>query len=422
MAKKIKAKPKQNKKQSTGVRPILIVISLLLVVYLGAQIYSAFSGSIETASAVHITANDSFAANGWFFRTETTVSGSESSTVKHIVYSGERVQQDAALATVYADEQTLSLSRELEEVEGQIATLDAALQTAGDGSDAAKLDQLITLNLQQMTALLKSGSGTTLAPAVESLRSLSLKRDAGNLDAATVSAERDALTGEQQSLSQQVSGRTNQITSPASGYFSEIVDGYESILNPDQLEKMTVEEFQNLTETKPVRADDALGKIMQGFSWYLAAEVPVAEADRLAKAGSVRVNFTRASIETAAPVFAINKERDAETALIVLEGNEFNSEMVSMRDQPIDIILGTYTGLKVPKEAARMMTDSEGNSRLGVFILSGSVTKFKNITPLFETDSYYVVEQSATDASALVAQDKIIVRGKGLQNNMVVNT
>ena len=422
MAKRTKPTQKQNKKQSTGLRPVLIVIPLLLVVYLGAQIYSAFSGSIETVSAVHITANDSFAANGWFFRSETTVSGSESSTVKHIVYSGERVQQDAALATVYADEQTLALSRELEAVDDQIATLDAALQTAGDGSDAAKLDQLITLNLQQMTALLKSGSGTTLAPAIESLRSLSLKRDAGNLDAATVSAEREALMGEQQSLSRQVTGRTNQITSPASGYFSEIVDGYEDILKPDQLDGMTVKDFRDLTKIEPVRAGDTLGKIVQGFSWYLAAEVPVAEAERLQRAGSVRVNFTRASMETAVKVYAVNKERDAETALIVLEGNEFNSEMVSMRDQPVDIILGTYTGLKVPKEAARMMTDSDGNSRLGVFILSGSVTKFKNITPVFETDSYYVVEQSATDASGLVAQDKIIVRGKGLQNNMVVNT
>ena len=101
----------------------------------------------------------------------------------------------------------------------------------------------------------------------------------------------------------------------------------------------------------------------------------------------------------------------------MLEGTSFDNEMVSMRSQPIEIIIASYTGLRVPKQAVRM----DGNE-IGVYILSGSVEKFKTIHKLYETDSYYVVEQSATDAGALVAKDQIIVRGKNLQNNMVVRT
>ena len=93
-----------------------------------------------------------------------------------------------------------------------------------------------------------------------------------------------------------------------------------------------------------------------------------------------------------------------------------------MRSQPIEIILGTYTGLKVPKQAARMVSDGKGGETLGVYILSGSIQKEKTIKKLYETDTYYVVQQSATDVGALVAQDQIIVRGKDLQNNMVVKT
>ena len=169
-----------------------------------------------------------------------------------------------------------------------------------------------------------------------------------------------------------------------------------------------------------------LGKIIEGFTWYLVAEVPAEQADRLSVGQDLRVNFTQASLESPVTVYSILDERGSETSLLVLEGTEFNSEMVSMREQPVEIILQTYSGLKVPKAAVRMepVTDSEGNvtERTVVYILSGGVQKSKIIKTLYETEDYYVVEQSATNADMLVEQDQIIVSGRNLQNNMVVRT
>ena len=99
--------------------------------------------------------------------------------------------------------------------------------------------------------------------------------------------------------------------------------------------------------------------------------------------------------------------------------------MVSMRQQPVEIIIATYTGLKIPKEAVYVQetTTDDGVTRQdGVFILSGSFQKFKVIKKLYETEDFYVVEQSATNSDMLVEQDQIIVSGKNLQNNMVVKT
>ena len=198
-------------------------------------------------------------------------------------------------------------------------------------------------------------------------------------------------------------------------------------MTPASLEDITLEGFRALIETpEPVDASQMLGKIIQGFTWYLACEVPAAQADRLSVGQSLRVNFTQASLESPVTVYSVVKERGSDTALVVLEGTEFNSEMVSMREQPVEIILATYTGLKVPKSAVRIVetTDSEGNvvQDIGVYILSGGVQKFKIIDTLFETEDYYVVEQSATNADMLVEQDQIIVSGRNLQNNMVVRT
>lgn len=412
-------------KSGINSRVVFLLISVVILIYLGQKVISAFSVGIETTPAVQVTVNDSINAQGWFFRNEIPVSGSTGESVKHIVYSGERVQQDAPLAIVYSDADALALSQQLDPLENRIDLLDTALQSATDGADAAKLDQMIILSLQQMASQSKNGSGTALNSSAESLRTLALRREAGNVDTAAITAERDTLVMERDSLNAQLAGHTTQLTAPATGYFSEVIDGYEEILTVDALEDITVDRFRELTETKPIVSNQAWGKMIQGFTWYLVAEISGEDAERFSVGQSLRVNFTQASLETPVSVYSIVKDRNSEDALLVLAGTEFNSEMVSMRQQPVEIIIATYTGLKIPKEAVYVQetTTDDGVTRQdGVFILSGSFQKFKVIKKLYETEDFYVVEQSATNSDMLVEQDQIIVSGKNLQNNMVVKT
>nr|WP_302665034.1 HlyD family efflux transporter periplasmic adaptor subunit [uncultured Agathobaculum sp.] len=412
-------------KSGINSRVVFLLISVVILIYLGQKVISAFSVGIETTPAVQVTVNDSINVQGCFFRDEIPVSGSTGESVKHIVYSGERVQQDAPLAIVYSDADALALSQQLDPLENRIDLLDTALQSATDGADAAKLDQMIILSLQQMASQSKNGSGTALNSSAESLRTLALRREAGNVDTAAITAERDTLVMERDSLNAQLAGHTTQLTAPATGYFSEVIDGYEEILTVDALEDITVDRFRELTETKPIVSNQAWGKMIQGFTWYLVAEISGEDAERFSVGQSLRVNFTQASLETPVSVYSIVKDRNSEDALLVLAGTEFNSEMVSMRQQPVEIIIATYTGLKIPKEAVYVQetTTDDGVTRQdGVFILSGSFQKFKVIKKLYETEDFYVVEQSATNSDMLVEQDQIIVSGKNLQNNMVVKT
>lgn len=416
----------RKKRSAPNTRAVFAIVAAVLFVYLGVKVIGAFSDTLETTAAVHVTANDSFTADGWFFRDEIPVAGSTSSSVRHIVYSGERVQKDAALAVVYSDEESLSLSREIEPLENRIALLDAALETASESSDSTNLDQSITLAIQQLAAQVKEGTGTALKSSANSLRTLSLRNASDALDTFAIQTERDALAAELSGLQQQLSGRTTELTAPSSGYYSEVVDGYENVLTLEELDGLTLARFRELTEN-PEQVDSSrmLGKMVEGFTWYLAAEVPDEQADRLSEGQSLRVSFTQASLETPVTVYSVTRERGSDTALLILEGTEFNSEMVSMREQPVEIILATYSGLKVPKEAVRIVsyTDSDGNTvqQTGVYILSGGVQKFKIISePLFEAEDYYVVEQSATNVDMLVEQDQIVIRGRNLQNNMVV--
>lgn len=420
-------KQKHRKRRSDGGnRIVLLLAAALIVIYVGGRLSNAFSAAPETTPALRVTVNDSFTADGWFFRDEEPITSVSGENVKHIVYSGERVQQDAPLAIIYSDEQSLELSRQLDPLEERIALLDTALQSASDSSNTAKLDQVITMTVEQMASQVKDGTGSAVASSAANLRTLALRREAGSVDTTEVTAERDALTSEQTMLERQLSGRTTKLTASSSGYFSEVVDGYENLLTPDALTEMTPSQFEELTQQAPESDANTLGKIVKGFSWYMAAEIPAEQAERLTIGQALTVNFTQASMDSAVTVYAINHQQDSDTALLVMEGTQFSSEMVSMREQPVEIIIATYTGLKVPKSAVRIQeyTDSSGKvqQQEGVFILSGSIQKFKIINKLFDADDYYVVEQSATNSDMLVERDQVIVQGKNLQNNMVVKT
>lgn len=416
---------KPRKKTTSNNRLIMVVVAAIIVIYLVVKAVSMLF-SYDTEPAVHVEVNDSFTATGWFFRSEKPVEGSTNGSVKHIVYSGERVQKDSALAVVYSDEQSLAISREIEPLENRLELLDNVLENSGTASDGVNTDQMITLTIQQMAAQAKGGSGTSLASSAESLRTLSLQNASDSIDTMDIQLERDTLAAEISSLEQQISGQTTELTAPVTGYFSEIVDGYENVLTMAELETLTIARFHELIQSpEQVDTSQTIGKMIEGFTWYLAAEVPAEQAQRLSEGQSLRVNFTQATIETPVTVYAIIQEHNSDTALLILEGTEFSSEMVSMRSQAVEIIIATYSGLKVPKSAVRMLetTDSTGKTvqQTGVYILSGGVQKAKIINPLYETEDYYVVEQSATNANMLVEQDQIIVRGRNLQNNMVVN-
>ena len=293
-------KQKHRKRRSDGGnRIVLLLAAALIVIYVGGRLSNAFSAAPETTPALRVTVNDSFTADGWFFRDEEPITSVSGENVKHIVYSGERVQQDAPLAIIYSDEQSLELSRQLDPLEERIALLDTALQSASDSSNTAKLDQVITMTVEQLASQVKDGTGSAVASSAANLRTLALRREAGSVDTTEVTAERDALTSEQTMLERQLSGRTTKLTASSSGYFSEVVDGYENLLTPDALTEMTPSQFEELTQQAPESDANTLGKIVKGFSWYMAAEIPAEQAERLTIGQALTVNFTQASMDSA---------------------------------------------------------------------------------------------------------------------------
>lgn len=412
-------------KQSTWkqIKPANVLVAILVlfaVVYLIVQCVHSMQSNIETTPAVYVTMDESISADGWFVRNETVAEGTSSTSVKHIVSNGEKVQDSAALAIVYADESIMEASRRLEEIEDELSLLNTAVQSADNyTNDSSKLEQQILRQMQQLASQVEDGMPTDAYETATELRKLSLRRNASSLDISSIKSQIVALENEQKQLEGQAYGRSNTISAPASGYFSEVVDGYESILTPEKVNTMQPETFRQLTEQKVTAPTGKLGKVVSGFTWEFATILSESDAARLKVGQSVTLKFSQIAANASAEVVAINSSQESGEALVVFSSQIINGELVSIRQQKVDIVLASHSGLRVPVSAITMNDKGE----TGVLILTGNTARFKYIDEKnsYKGEQYYIVPKGTTQ-KYLLMNDEIIVHPSGSNNLKVISS
>ena len=409
---------KQKKKFNTRRLGIMIFIIIMLSIVL----WQIMVNRTETQTATKVTVNDSFMANGWFFRNEVVVQGTTGDTVKHIVQGGEKVQKNAALAIVYANANALESSQKISVLDDQIELLENTAQMITTGSDTVKIESMITNKIVEISSQMQQSTVSGIQSGVNEFRNLCLRRAIDTVDKEVLLNQAQSLKSERNYLEQQIGNSSMTIASPASGFFSEIVDGFETQLTISTLDNMTAEELENLDSSKINSASsDTLGKIVQDFRWYFAMSVLKEKIEDLSVGDSLLLRFAQVSSDIQVSVYDIRKQKNQENALLIVSGMEITPEILSMRYQSVEVIKKIYTGIQVPKSAVRIQTDSEGNNTQGVFILPDSISRFKPIEVLYEYGDYYIVKQgTTTQNTGLVVGDKIIVKGRDLEDLKVV--
>lgn len=399
---------------------LIAVLSVFAAAYLIVQCVHSMQSNIETTPAVYVTMDESISAEGWFVRNETVAEGTSSNSVKHIVSNGEKVQDAAALAIVYADESIMEASRRLEEIKSELSLLNTAVQSADNyTNDSTKLEQQITRQMQQLASQVDDGMPTDAYETATELRKLALRRNASSLDISSIKSQIVALENEQKQLAGQAYGRSNTISAPASGYFSEVVDGYEEILTPEKVKTMQPETFRELTEQKVTAPTGKLGKVVSGFIWEFATVLSEADTARLYVGQTVTLKFSQISANATAQVAAINSSKESGEALVVFQSQIINGELVSIRQQKVDIVVATHAGLRVPVSAITMNDKGE----TGVLILTGNTARFKYIDEKnsYKGEQYYIVPKGTTQ-KYLLMNDEIVIHPSGSNNLKVISS
>ena len=114
---------------------------------------------------------------------------------------------------------------------------------------------------------------------------------------------------------------------------------------------------------------------------------------------------------------------------MVFSSDRYLSRTPLLRRQTAQLIFESWSGLRIPKTALRLVeatvTDEETGqesveTRLGVYALVNKRTEFKEVEVLTEGSDYYVVTPADTGRRALRAGDEVITQATGLEDGQLL--
>lgn len=401
--------------KSRFVRITLIVIMSVFLLY---QVYSSFFTPITTSAAQHITETEGISFTGMIIRNEKTIDRNTVGVVHLKVGDGERVAKDGVIADIYTSEADSLAVNRIEELKDKISNIET-IQSYNDlaAVDIDLLNNKINDKLAEIIFMCGNGNLKEARNQSDTLLTMMNRKEMVIGNSADFTEQLTTLKGELSSLEASLSEPVSKITAERSGFFVSQVDGYENILETENLEEYTPE-FMDKVTAENVNSDEKIGKIVSDYTWYIAAEVTADQSLKYKAGDIVKIKtLLKSNPYINVTVSAINLSEDRERAIILFSCQEMNSELATMRTGSMMIISGEYEGLRIERGALRV-----NDNQTGVYIVSGMELKFVKVKVLYQTEDYVICEKSlASDSTSLRLHDKVVVKGRNLYEGKIVD-
>lgn len=400
------------KKTSPLMKILPIAVLTAVLVYFAVQLYNYLSDPVNTTLVVAGQAEDTIALNGWLLRDE-EVLPAQNGTLSRVRQEGERVGVGQVLARVYANDGALQTVSQIETLELQLQQLQFALTSYLNPDAALKLDTSITGDILTLRQSLTGGDYTAAEGDIAPLKAAVLKRDHSYASEEEIQTEIKSVEGQIKSLEASLSGTT--VTARASGTYSAVCDGYETVLTKAFLEEVTPGKLARL---RPVDEQSNMGKLIYGDTWYYVVTLPEEQASYLKSQGAVTLRFAKGFDQNIRmQVVSVSAPEDGQAA-VTLSCRKYLAQTTLLRHQAADVILRTYEGLRVPSNALRV--SEEGVT--GVYCVDGSTAAFRPVTVLYQGQGYALVQpaEGASDTQTLRVGDEVIATAGTLSDGKVI--
>ncbi len=399
---------------------VMVLLALGLCAYFGFHLLDTMLNPFSTTIAYRYTVSDSVEVDGMLLREEFLLP-EQSGIVESVRREGERVGTGQAVALVHRDSAAQANQALLDDLGNEIDVLLQVLRGEADVLSAAHQDEAIlkaVVALRQSTAT-QSLSG--LSDSVVELKSEVLRRDyaySGTLSQQTLTTRLTQLHSEYTALETLSSAATKTIYAPFSGLYSSNLDGFESVLTPDTMLTLTESDLQRYLSQSPQDMGNMAGKLILGSGWYLALSVPTSAMEDLKIGDKLTVRFGgEFSQDVSMKVTRLGEETEG-NRLLILFSDRYTSDTTLLRQTSVELIYGTNTGIRVPKEALRMIstTDKEGvtTQTIGIYTITAGRAEFRPIDISGEGQDFYVVKASDGSREPLREGDRIVVHATDL--------
>jgi|GEM_PF-3355166 len=404
-------------KRKKSVNLVTVACIILFVYILANFAYSVFRGvynSYDTQVATPVTDNKRISCEGIVFRDEEYVDIPLESSMFSLE-SGTKVSKGIVIAKTYQNSADIEITAHIEELDRQINTLvDTDTPGTAIGLSPKIIDGQLAECAMNFSEVVTKGSPAEIADyKIKFLELLSKKQLASDNEAGFADTIA-SLEQKRNALSASLTAKPKTITSPYSGFFGRETDGYEHIYTSEALASFKKEEafsenFNALFSSVPIEALGNKARITTSTTWSFIARIPAEYRADLKIGSNISINFSRFDKgNISAKVMSVHHEFESEHAFVVFESDTLSGDILSLRKETADIIMGEVNGIRVPTKALRSQ-DGEN----GVYISFGNDIDFKLVNVLYQ-DAEFAVVENVGKSRYLQIYDRVIISDKKL--------
>ena len=392
-----------------------VFLIVLFAVFAVHQLYSSLYKPITTETAQYFEVVSGVSADGVIIRREKIITNSAPGVLHYITADGSRAAKGGTIAEIYSDASVSGKISRMHAIESELESISQIEEY--NNVRAVDMDTVNAKVSNALNYLIRSGASGSFHETQDLCENLLItinRRQALTGELIDFSSRKSALSEELNTLKSSIPAPTGSIVTDVSGYFISSTDGFENALNPDSLDSITPE-FLNDIKTEKV-PENAIGKIVYDYEWYIAATLPVSDALKYKPGDLLTVKpGNKSTDELPVEVNMINMSENADTAVVILSCRQMNSELAVVRHGKFTIVSKTYKGLRLSKKDLRVL-----DSVTGVYTVSGLKLKFVPVNVIYSTEDFIICEQKHSENNALKLYDEVVVKGKGLYDGKII--
>lgn len=416
-------------------KSLTVVAVIIILVYVGFQLYSISFPKIKTEIAQKSTMIDSIETLGYIVRDEEQISTDTEGILNFVLADGEKIEKGGVIAEVYKTEEDILAKRKLKDIDSQIKKLNSL----GNSSEIAStspniLDKQVHSDMNVILKSMNDGNYKKVFKSKNKLLYLINQRQLIVGKAQDFSKRINLLSKEKEKLTNLSLKRIDNITTDKSGYFVNYSDGMENILNYKDVGKVSTIKVRELIDASVDKSTRVKAKLVNNAKWYILSNVKTSDIENLNEGQYVKVYIPRAGTENIdAKVVAINLVGGDDEAAVVLECSYINSNILAIRREPITINISEYLGIRIDKRAIheRIISIKDENDDhaekekrvKGVYTVCGKQLVFKEIKILYSGKNYVICSQNPEDTyskNTLEVYDEIVIEGTDLYDRKII--
>jgi putative membrane fusion protein len=396
----------------------IIIVVVLVLIYIFYECYSVTHIELETQSATLSTVYESVDATAYVIRDEHILTSSSNGVTVPCLNNGDKINVGGNIAMTFSSNEDATAYSKYAEIQKQLEYYEnLESQTVGQAASVESINDEIDDDVDNYIRQMASNDVTSVSNAGSTVNDSLLRRQmiiGENVD--LVSIIQDLRKQSEEYASNATPN--SYITTDESGVFTSVSDGYEDLINYDDIQSLTIDDINSALETVDTVKDTSsnIGKLVTSYDWYFATVVKADDVKNLKNGSKVDVALKDNS-DTILSVKIISGAEpsvgDDET-LLIMQCNDLTADLAVMRKENIEIRYDSYEGIKVPSSALHVVDGEKG-----VYVLISSQVKFRQADVLYSDDDYVLLSYDADNSDGIHIYDKIILRGKDLEDGKV---